>query len=1062
MTMMFKKVVSSQITSAPTRCVKLLFAAAVLTCALMMSVRSVSGASSRALLPAERIVDVLRRDPGLVLAVKEAILKNAEQQGRILESSELTDSALFRMVADDPSAALIATQEMTRRGYYSGTAATAGARPGAVPVNRRLSEQVQSSPDETDTPTLAAPVSNEPAAAPTIPRPGASADSKSAASIRENSVAISQQDPLDHPSEVNETSPERAAQEVGAFTEKAVFESRPHPYGNVPALDDLYSQTIDSKAVLQRFGSTIFRNGTGNSDGLPMDMPVGPDYVVGPGDGLKIEVWGGISERLQRVVDREGRVALPEVGLVQISGKSLGEVQQAVERALGSQFRDVRADISLSRLRTVRVYVVGDVEKPGAYDISALSTPLNALYAAGGPTLRGSLRTLRHYRGKELVQEVDVYELILHGMRSGMERLEAGDTVLVPPVGGELTVEGMVRRPAVYEIRNEKSVADALALAGGVLATGTMRHIDVERVQAHESRILLSLDLPEGLDQQAIEQKLREFAIQDGDKVRISPIFPYSQKTVYVTGHVFKPGKYPWRDGLRVRDVVSSYSDLLPEPYKRHAEIVRLEAPDYSPKVIGFSLDAALNGEPESNQVLQPFDTVRIYGRFDFEDAPTVRVSGEVRDPGDHRTSGEMRLRDAIYLAGGLTPDALLDDVHVFRRTSDSRFRVLAADLRKVLAGDEVHNILLLPRDQVIVHRNTAKVDPPVVYMRGEVANPGRYPLGEGLTAAELVRLAGGFRRGAYTETADLARFAAQTGAAAVRAETQKVSIGKALAGDPAADVVLRDGDVLSVRQISGWEDLGASVTVRGEVAHPGVYGITRGERLSSLIKRAGGFFEGAYPAAAILQRRQVRELAAKGQNELVERLEAASLQTPHFTANSTAEEQLALTRTMRQQQEQIISNLRKHEPDGRLVIRITDNIQAWENTAEDIELRDDDVLIIPKRPTFVLVSGQVYSPAAINFTPGKNAGWYLSKAGGPTDLANNGAIFVVRADGSVVGQSGGGLFKHDVLGTKLQPGDTVVVPEKVLGGNGFWRSLFSTAQMMSAVAVTAKLISGL
>ena len=219
---------------------------------------------------------------------------------------------------------------------------------------------------------------------------------------------------------------------------------RPNPYADVPSLYDLYSQYSQRPAVLERFGMDVFRNGSGNLEQLPMDVPAGPDYVVGPGDGLSIDLWGGISQRLRRVVDREGKVALPEIGGIQVAGKSLGDVQQLVQAALRSQYRDVQADVSLSRLRTVRVYVVGDVESPGAYDVSSLSTPLNALHEAGGPTSRGSLRTLKHYRGKQLIEDVDVYDLLLHGVRSSMQRLEAGDTILVPPLTSAVTIDGMV------------------------------------------------------------------------------------------------------------------------------------------------------------------------------------------------------------------------------------------------------------------------------------------------------------------------------------------------------------------------------------------------------------------------------------------------------------------------------------------------------------------------------------------------------------------------------------------------------------------------------------------
>src|SRR6266404_9428258 len=224
---------------------------------------------------------------------------------------------------------------------------------------------------------------------------------------------------------------------------------RANPYADIPSLYDMYVQTSVHQRPNERFGLAAFRNTANDPRAIPIDLPVGPDYVIGPGDGLEIDLWGGVSQRLFRVVDREGRVSLPEVGPLLVSGRNLADVQQAVQQVLRTQYRDVSADVSLSRLRTVRVYVVGDVTAPGAYDISSLSTPLNALFAAGGVTPRGSLRALKHYRGKQLVEEVDAYDLLLHGVRSDMRRLENGDTLLVPALGPQVTVDGMVRRPAI-------------------------------------------------------------------------------------------------------------------------------------------------------------------------------------------------------------------------------------------------------------------------------------------------------------------------------------------------------------------------------------------------------------------------------------------------------------------------------------------------------------------------------------------------------------------------------------------------------------------------------------
>src|ERR1051326_297263 len=337
---------------------------------------------------------------------------------------------------------------------------------------------------------------------------------------------------------------------------------RANPYADVPSLYDMYVQAAVSQRPAERFGLDVFRNSESQPDVIPMDLPVGPDYVVGTGDTLSIDLWGSVSQRLVRLVDREGRVSLPETGPLLVSGKNLEEIQLQVQHALRTVFREVSADVSLSRVRTIRVYVVGDVAEPGAYDISSLSTPLNALFAAGGVTDSGSLRALKHSRGKQLVQEVDAYDLLLHGVRADLKRLQDGDTLLVPPLGPQVTVEGMVRRPGVYELLEENSLTDVLALAGGILPTAALRHIEVQRVEAHEKRTMLTLDLTSDTGPEDVDKQLQAFKVRDGDQIHIFPIAAYNEDAIYLQGHVLRPGRYSYKPGMKLTDLISSYSDL--------------------------------------------------------------------------------------------------------------------------------------------------------------------------------------------------------------------------------------------------------------------------------------------------------------------------------------------------------------------------------------------------------------------------------------------------------------------------------------------------------------------
>ena len=1064
-----------------------------------------------AALTADVIVDLLRKEPVLKLQVKRVLIQKALDQGLLLAEEDLGDTELFALIRDEFTIRKIASDEIEKRHYLplrptdeeafearltqrsveqlensestrqeskQREADGAGGESNRRPLVRAGAPAENAGPSPDSGPGTLSPDDRTlpritPSELPQLLTASADLGGSGSAGLSSRSAVtpssllvptIAPEPALPSEREVLARANQPASSVPRVMTASGVqdsdrtFRKKPNPYAMVPSLYDLYEQLPAQGKNLERFGASVFQNGTGNVDQLPMDVPVGPDYVIGPGDGVNVDLWGSVSQRLQRVVDREGRLSLPEVGTVLVAGKTLGEVQQAVQKQLRNQFRDVQTDISLARLRTVRVYVVGDVANPGPYDVSSLSTALNAVYLAGGPTSKGSLRVVRHYRGKQLLEEVDLYELLLHGVNSDVKRLEAGDSIQVPPARPEVAVDGMVRRPARYELLRENSLDEVLELAGGLLPSSALRHIEIERVQAHQNRTMLSLDLPNSDSADQVSKALASFRVQDGDRVRIFPILPYAQQAIYLDGHVFRPGKYGYREGMKISDLLHSYSDMLPEPSRRHAEVIRLSAPDFRPSVIAFNLDEALKGDPKSDLLLQSLDTIRVFSRYDFEDPPEITVSGEVRKPGIHRTSGDLHIRDAVYLAGGLTRDALLSDAQVFRR-QNGKTEVASISLEAALRGDPANNLLLQPKDRLIIHRDLTKADPASVKIEGEVERPGKYPLGSGMTATELVRLAGGFKRSAYIDLADLSRYVVQDGAK-IQGQHEQVEIAKAFASRD-ADVSLRDGDTLTIRPIAGFNNVGATLTVKGEVMHPSVYGIKEGERLSSVLKRAGGFGPDAYPQGIVLSRDALRVMEEQNRIDLISRLQAESANQPKYKPGTSPAEAALVAQSASLQQQQLIDRLKNEPPVGRLVVRINGDISKWQGGPQDVELRKGDIIVIPKRPTQVMVTGQVYNPTAVTYQPGKNTEWYLKQSGGVSELANKKSIFVVRADGSIVGREGGtsGFWHQSVLSTVLRPGDTVVVPEKLLGGTPVFKTLLESAQIISSIAVTAKAV---
>ncbi|HLW52684.1 MAG TPA: SLBB domain-containing protein [Candidatus Angelobacter sp.] len=853
-------------------------------------------------LPADDIVAILQQNPDLLAEAKAQIAQQLHDRGYPVSNRSITDDRLFSEIRSDERARHIMSEELKKRGL------------------------VQEENPQPQPPAQAAPATNNRNQRPTEKISG---------------------DNTQPPSNVDKGNVDDQRRRPGS---SAVQDQ--YPFRNLPALHDLYKQAVSDQKPLERFGAALFRNSTTVApDKMPIDIPVGSDYVIGPGDELVVEYWGNSSQRMQLTVDREGRVVMPDAGAVMVAGRTLGDAQQSIQRQLTRQLRGITVDVTMGKLRTVRIYVVGDVKNPGAYDISALSSCLSALIAAGGPTEAGSYRLVKHYRGRKLMEEVDLYDLMLKGVGSAEAHIDSGDSILVPPAGPQVTVAGSVRRPAIYELRSEASLEEVLQLAGGVPVTGELNSIKLERTEAHQRRQMLSIELPPD-DPPSSEESFQRVQIKDGDSVTVSPILPYSSRTVYLQGHVFRPGKYPYSDGIRVTDLVGSFDDLLPEAADR-AEIVRLHPPDLSPLVIGFNLRDVLD-KRASAPALQPFDTVRVFGRYDT-DAPKV----------------------SIY---------------------------------------------------------------------GEVMRPGEYPLSDGMSAADLLRLAGGFKRDAFQDKADLSSYQVIHGDH-VELEHRSIPIALALSGVPDTDVRLKPGDVLTIGQIGGWNDIGGAVNVAGEVLHPGRYGIQQNERLSSVLKRAGGFSPSAYPYGAVLERAQVREFEAKNRDEMVARLQEQGISGARLESSATA-----------QQRQQLINRLKSISPSGRLLIHINEPIEKWENTPADVEVRPGDALIIPKVPDFVMVAGQVYNPAAVTFRKGRSAGWYLKQAGGPTSVANKKDIFVIRANGTVVGRSSGEWWSGSVSRAVLQPGDTIYVPDKVTG-SGIFKNMGMSMQMFSGVAVAASVL---
>src|ERR1700761_473936 len=767
-------------------------------------------------LTAMQIISILQQKPELVPELKQVVADQLQQQGTTIQADSITDEMLFSQIQSSSALRANITTWLRTRGYVSADemdrllaqAAYEDDNQQSLPASSPLDKLSLSASDHAQT--------GFGSSQQTLPD-----DGTSAASSRRATPATGR-------------STSKTESKTQSVTDEPESLHLPTPY-NLRSLRDLYTQVPPDSGKLKRFGSEVFTNRDPLTGGglanrtTTTDLPIGPDYVLGAGDSLTINLWGGISQNFTRPIDREGKIALPEAGSLVVAGLTLQQARSNIESALKQQYHNAQVDVTIGRLRTVRVYVVGDVQRPGAYDVSSLSTPLNAIYEAGGPTSVGSLRIVRHYRGQQLVREVDLYDFFLHGERMDDERLQAGDTLLIPPSGPQVAIFGMVKRPAIYELKGNATLKDVLDNAGGVTVAAALNHITVDRIDPNKQRETVSLESSATDTPQTTLAQIATFAVKDGDRVHVASILPYSERAIYVEGHVTRPGKLPYRDGMQLTDVIHSYQDLLPEPAAK-GDIIRLVAPDFRPETIPFDLADALIGN--TSITLQPFDTIRILGRYE--------------------------------------------------------------------------------------------VDAPKVSIRGEVLRPGSYALSQDMTPMKLVTMAGGYKRDALLTNADLASYTIKDGEKVITERTE-IPIGS----DVFDHAPLKSGDILTIHQLSGWNDIGASVILEGEVTYPGSYGLQEGEHLSSVLRRAGGMRDTAYTAGAVLIRTQVKELEEKTKTELIRQIESQSV-SARVPTSLNVQNQAAILQAAEAQQAEILKQLRSQPAVGRMVIHISADIDSW------------------------------------------------------------------------------------------------------------------------------------
>jgi len=534
---------------------------------------------------------------------------------------------------------------------------------------------------------------------------------------------------------------------------------------------------------LKPYGYELFR-GSPTTFAPVTEIPVPSEYTLGPGDVLRIQLWGKENQNLEMPISRDGAISFPQSGPMSVAGLSFDEARQQISKKVSEQYIGVQASVSLGELRSMRVFVLGEARNPGSYSVSSLSTITNALYVSGGIKQNGSLRNLQHKRNGELVGTLDLYDLLLKGDSSNDSRLQPGDVIFIPPVGNRIGIKGEVYRPALYELKNENTLADLVRMAGGLTPQAYPQRINIERTNEDFLRIIAEADYTAA--------KGRNARIQAGDTVNIPSISDITGQYVEISGAATRPGRFAWVPGMRVSSVINNLNaDLTPVADKHYAAIVRTDKATDTISVLNLRLRKALQNPgsefdiplQEKDQLLIFSDAGKVEGGEDGRNytraslfspilqrlksqatlsspQKTIRITGPVRYPGEYPMPASRQLADAIFVAGGLKDSASLYHAEVARYTIDEngigKTDILNVNLADAMASNG--NLALQSRDRILIKSIPDFAKTSTIELKGEVRYPGQYTFRDGETLRQVIERAGGLTDNAFPKGAVFTR----------------------------------------------------------------------------------------------------------------------------------------------------------------------------------------------------------------------------------------------------------------------------------------------------------------
>jgi polysaccharide export outer membrane protein len=814
---------------------------------------------------------------------------------------------------------------------------------------------------------------------------------------------------------------------------------------------------MSPQGELKKFGYDVFANAP-QTFAPTMDIAIPSGYIVGPGDRISIQVFGKENNELELEVNREGKIVFPTYGPFSVTGLTFSEMKRFLIAKIKEKVIGVDVTIGMATLRSMRVFVLGDAYKPGPYNLSSLSSITHAIFAAGGINEIGSLRNIQLKRSGKLIKTLDLYQLLIEGDSSNDVLLQSGDVIFVPPLGHTAAISGQVRRPAIYELTPGDDFSKIIKMSGGLLASAFSQSAIIERFNDNNLRAIINVDFT---NKQALLLK-----VHNGDAIKVMKTAEAFTQSITLIGALSRPGKYQWQQGQRITDLLPAvYSHLLAYADLNYCLVIRETNMARDIEVIQFNMVKAIS-EPQSanNVVLQSNDKILIFSDIEKTQDSNFELD-KLAFTQEELALQEINLAKQAYKTKQFWTkygDKTQAEQNVADNNQESE--LLNKSIAQLSGGELKKEVniqalalfsrqrLLLPIIQKLKRQGGTGAPIQLVEIDGQVKFPGVYPLVINAKVTDLIAAAGGLAESAYLARAEISRnqiinkVVTKQAISIDLSDALNLNVNSGVNSSANNNIALKSKDRLNILQIPAWS-ANHVVELRGEFMFPGKYTIARGEKLSDLIAKAGGFTNFAHQQGSVFTRVQLRKIEQRNliklSGDLRTELASKSLSDTNFNQSYTEVKAL-------------LADLTKVKPLGRLVLDLP---RVVDSNNYDVNLEHGDILYVPTVKNSINVIGQVQVASSHVYDPSLSAHDYLAQSGGSKKRADTNRIYIIEANGSIKMMANANWFSDP--GSNMQPGDTVVVPldSEYTNNLTLWTNV-TTILYNSAVAIAA--ISGI